>query len=648
MSIKSKFIQYLSLLLIISITISCSTFKTSSQQHTSSTGKDHSEERYKSIKKSYDSDKSSRLFSSEDFEETAMDNIPESDNDSTIIIESYEFADSLLSFSYAKMNDSKIAEELVKESRSLFMLDSLTTLKFFKDDEYLFDRNRQNIFNFEEGFVPIYSDSVYRSRIEKLNRKTPLEFTYNETVKSYIEVYGVRKRGLTSRILGLAEVYFPMFEEILDQYNLPLELKYLAVVESALNPLAGSPVGAKGLWQFMYGTGKMYGLELNSYVDDRYDPYKSTIAACQHLQDLYDIYQDWWLVLAAYNSGGGNVNKAIRRAGGVKNYWAIWPYLPRETRGYVPAFIAVSYLMNYTAEHNLYAVHPGILYNAIDTVHVHDALSFEQISEVLGISKEDLKYLNPSFKEGIIPATSDNKYVLRLPRSLSGYYVSKESEIYNHKTQKGIEREKLITQIDEMPKYQVHTVKSGETLGGIAKKYKTSVSGIQSLNKMKGTTIHPGQKLYVSGTPPKSGGTPAKASNSTATASSSTSNAASGEKSTHTVKKGENLGSIASRYNCTVNDLKSWNNLKSNTIHINQKLVVYKPATSQNSQDASASVAGKSADGYIYHIVKPGDTLWDIAKKYNGVTVEELKKLNNITNSQSLKVGQKIKIASAG
>lgn len=644
MSLKKNSIHYLSLLLILSITISCSIFKTSSHQPSNAAGKDLTQEQYKNIKKSYDSDKNARLFSSEDFEETVMENDPEMDTDSTVIIESYEFADSLLRFSYARMNDSKIAEELVRESRSLYMLDSLTTLKFFKDDEYLFDRSRQNIYNYDEGFVPNYSDSVYRSRIEKLNRKTPLEFTYNETVKSYIEVYGVRKRGLTSRILGLAEVYFPMFEEILDQYNLPLELKYLAVVESALNPLAGSPAGAKGLWQFMYGTGKMYGLELNSYVDDRYDPYKSTIAACRHLQDLYDIYQDWWLVLAAYNSGGGNVNKAIRRAGGVKNYWAIWPYLPRETRGYVPAFIAVSYLMNYTAEHNLYAVHPGILYNAIDTVHVYDALSFDQISEVLGISKEDLKYLNPSFKEGIIPATSDNDYVLRLPRSLSGYYVSKESEIYNHKTQKGIEKEKLMAQIDEMPKYQIHTVRSGETLGGIAKKYKTSVTAIQSLNKMKGTTIHPGQKLYVSGTPPKSNSAAA-----TSASAATSSGAPSGDKSTHTVKKGENLGSIASRYNCTVNDLKSWNNLKSNTIHINQKLVVYKPATSQNVQSTAPSdMAGKSADGYIYHIVKPGDTLWDIAKKYNGVTVEELKKLNNITNSQSLKVGQKIKIASAG
>jgi len=193
-------------------------------------------------------------------------------------------------------------------------------------------------------------------------------------------------------VMGLAEVYFPLFEEQLDKHNMPLELKYLAVVESALNPTANSRAGAKGLWQFMYSTGKMYGLKSNSLVDDRFDPYKATDAACRHLNDLYYIYNDWSLALAAYNSGPGNVNKAIRRAGGVRSYWAVWPFLPRETRGYVPAFIAVMYLMNHPAEHNIYPTTPDIFYEEIDTVVVNDVLSFDQISEMLNIPMDELKF----------------------------------------------------------------------------------------------------------------------------------------------------------------------------------------------------------------------------------------------------------------
>ncbi len=425
-----------------------------------------------------------------------------------------------------------------------------------------------------------------------------------------------------------------MFEEILDEYGLPLELKYLAVVESALHPKAGSRAGAKGLWQFMYRTGKAYGLQVTSYVDDRYDPYKSTIAACRHLEDLHDIYQDWSLALAAYNSGAGNVNKAIRRAGGVKSYWAIWPFLPRETRGYVPAFIAVNYVMSFAAEHNLYPVHPGILYNGIDTIHVNDVLSFDQVSEFLDIPLEDIEFLNPSFKMGIIPANAKSTYVLRLPRKDVGRFVSNEKEIYNFKTKNGIEREKLLAQIKKAKERDIHYVRSGETLGHIARRYHTSVSNLKSWNNLRGSTIYPGQKIIVYANPNakyKSSG-------------KSSAIKRSGEQSYHTVKNGENLGLIAKKYRCTTTDLMQWNNLKSSKIYPKQKLIVYKPAKNGEVMTETVQTASGNVK-YIYHVVKTGDTLWDIAKLYDGVTVSQIKRLNNITNTRRLKPGQKLKVA---
>ncbi len=279
------------------------------------------------------------------------------------------------------------------------MLDSLYRIRYFSDSILLTDSSILNQYGYAANEVPQFADSIYSQRIADLNRETPIELTYNKHVKSFIELYANRKRELTSRVLGLSYVYYPMFEELLDRYDIPLEMKHLAVVESALNPTAGSHMGAKGLWQFMYGTGKVYDLKVSSLVDDRYDTYKSTEAACQHMLDLHAIYGDWLLVLAAYNSGAGNVNRAIRRAGGTKNYWAIWPFLPRETRGYVPAFIAVNYVMNYASEHNIYPAHPGMVMHGTDTVTVREVLAFDQLHEMMGIPLEDLKFFNPQFKK---------------------------------------------------------------------------------------------------------------------------------------------------------------------------------------------------------------------------------------------------------
>ena len=299
-------------------------------------------------------------------------------------------------------------------------------------------------------------------------------------------------------MLGLAEIYFPMFEEALDKYEMPLEIKYLAIVESALNPAAGSHMGAKGLWQFMYGTGKVYGLKVTSLVDDRYDPMKSTIAACEHLTDLYDIYSDWSLALAAYNSGAGNVNRAIRRAGGTKNYWAVWPFLPRETRGYVPAFIAVNYVMNYAPEHNIYPMRPGMFYYDIDTVTVNDVLSFDQLNEMIGIPMEELKFMNPQFKREIIPASPDKTYTIRIPRTYTASFLNNEQQLYAYKTRKGIERDKLLAEIQKVKDRNIHIVKSGETMHSISQLYGVKLNKLYKINNLpRGIQVEKGAKLKL-------------------------------------------------------------------------------------------------------------------------------------------------------
>ena len=328
---------------------------------------------------------------------------------------------------------------------------------------------------------------------------------YNPAVRAKIDNYVFRFRAFTGRMLGLSYVYFPMFEEMLDKYNMPLELKCLAVVESALNPLAVSRVGAKGLWQFMYATGKQYGLKSNSLVDDRFDPMKETEAACRFMLDLYSRYKDWFLVLAAYNSGPGTVNKAIARAGGVMDYWAICPYLPVETQNYVPTFIAINYVIHYAKEHNLYPLAPDMLISGTDTVTVRDVLTFAQLNEALGVTIKDLETYNPQYTKGIIPASDTIFYVLRLPSQYAVQFAAREKEIYAYKTREQIDKEKVLEEAKKAvvvappkAKTRYHTVKKGETLSGIAKKYKVSVNNIKKWNNLKSNTIRTNQRLRVS------------------------------------------------------------------------------------------------------------------------------------------------------
>ena len=394
-----------------------------------------------------------------------IDTIPEMEADSLFVVDTVE-----------DIEDSEVTK----------MFESLLTLPYFGNEYLQVDSVEMNIYGYDYGEIPVFPDSVYRQRIERLATQTTLPYAFNTHVKKYIELYAVKRRGLTGRMLGLAHVYFPLFEEKLDKYNMPLELKYLAMIESALNPTAGSRAGAKGLWQFMYGTGKLYGLKSTTLVEERYDPLKATDAACRCMLDLYRRYNDWFLVLAAYNAGPGNVNKAIKRANGAKSYWAIWPYLPRETQGYVPSFIAVSYVVTYAAEHNLYPLDPGLLMSGTDTVWVRDVLSFQQLVETTGVPIEDLRTFNPQYTKEIIPATDSIPYVLRMPTQYVLDFVGREQEIYAYQTQEAIDKAKILEQAQKVPvevtKTKYHTVKSGETLSSIAKKYNTTVARIKKLN----------------------------------------------------------------------------------------------------------------------------------------------------------------------
>ncbi len=545
-----------------------------------------------------------------------------------------QHADSLiLAKTEVFLNDRMIADThelgfvIWKDSPVLTMLDSLSMLKYYGDWGFITDIDSLNIYGFSPDEIPSYPDSVLAARIDSLNRETTIDLAFNQQVKNYIHLYANKKRELTSRILGLAEIYFPLFEEQLDRFDIPLEMKYLAVVESALNPTAGSHAGAKGLWQFMYGTGKVYGLNVTSLIDERFDPYEATIAACEHMNDLYDIYGDWSLVMAAYNSGAGNVNKAIRRSGGVRSYWAIWPFLPRETRGYVPAFIAVYYTMSFATEHNIYPVHPGILHYEIDTVRVHDVLSLDQVSEMLDIPMDQLKLLNPLYKKGIIPYEKGSRFFLRLPKASVGDFINNEQDLYAYKTRAGTEKDKLLAEIKKAQERTIHVVRSGDNLGSIAKRYHVYVNQIKAWNSLRSSTIYPGQRLVVY---------PSARYNPQAAPSTPTASKTPVPGGTHTVKSGENLGLIANKYGCTVSQIKAWNNLSKSTIQPGQKLIV---------SNTSPSVKIDKNAEYIYHTVKTGDTLWDIAKMYDGVTVTQIKELNNISNARRLKPGDKIRIS---
>lgn len=468
------------------------------------------------------------------------------------------------------------------------MLDSLSRLKFFDKPV---SHATTNKYGFPQDSIPNYSDSVYAMRLAKINAESPFDLIYNNAVRSYIELYALRRRAMVERMLGMSQLYFPIIEEILDRKKIPMELKYLAIVESALNPNARSRAGAVGLWQFMYGTGKMMGLKTTSYMDERCDPYKATEAACDYIQFLYDMFGDWQMVLAAYNGGPGTVSKAIRRSGGKNTYWEIRPYLPQETQGYVPAFIAVNYVMTHAEEHNLYPVTPRLTFADVDTVNIREELSFQQIAKVLDMSVEEIQYLNPAYKRQTIPRSEDFCYSLCLPTGKIGCFITNEAQIYEYAKKDSLMQVLAVQQVAK-----IHTVRKGEIISKIASRYGCTPEDIKAWNRLKSAKLKPGQKITVY-IPVKNSSAPA----------------------------------VAAKTASAVSDTTS----------------VAKTTANKTSSDTTKTSALPPNTKMKFYVVQKGDSLWSIAQS-NGVTISQIKQWNNMSDGSKIMPGQKIKIAVAG
>lgn len=472
-------------------------------------------------------------------------------------------------------------------------LDSLLNL-WYVDQQLKFDDVDSSYLPEGDTLLPDFPDSVYIERLAALPFE--VQMSYNRTVRNFIKLYTNKRRERVRVMLTLSKYYFPMFEDVFDQYRIPYELKYMAIVESALNPRAVSRVGATGMWQFMYYTSKNYGLTVNSLVDERRDPYASTIAAAKFMSKLYEMYNDWTLVIAAYNCGPGNVNKAIRRSGGKRNYWDIYYYLPRETRGYVPAFIAAAYVMNYAEEHKLKPVPVDFALNN-DTVVIDEKLHIRQVAEVLNIPVNQLRDLNPQYKADIIPGGKD--YILRLPDNSALAFIDLQDSILNYKDSVFFDPGKM--------------------------------------------TVNPTSRHYTPPVMPSDKYT----------------------RLYYRVKHGDNLGFISMWYNVRVSDLRYWNNIRSNMIRTGQKLSIYIPKEKASkykdidqlsfaekqkrigktvSQPKTASQPNKDNGDFLTYTVRSGDSLWEIAKKYPGVSDEDIARLNNLGYNATIQPGMVLRI----
>lgn len=508
-------------------------------------------------------------------------------------------------------NDSisiKMAEKLASDTLSMLMSDKLDSLvnTWYIKNAFVYDRTEFDALPDEmKSYLP---DTVYVSRLQAIDSVLPLP--YNETVRNFIGLYTIRKRELTSYIYGLSNYYFPIFEEALERYQLPHELKYLPIIESALNPKALSRAGASGLWQFMIGTAKLYGLEVNSYIDERNDPIKASDAAARYLRDLYAIYGDWHVVIAAYNCGPGNINKAVRRSGGKQGYFDIYYSLPRETRGYIPVYIAASYMMHYGKEHMLKAAEPKFK-TVTDTIEIHNYLNFEQISAILNISVEELRMLNPQYRRDIIPARGEKPYLLKLPSESVSAFIDNQSQIFAWNRDKYFPNNQLIplrgrsrntihrnTASPGGMEEIIHVVAAGDNLGAIAAQYRVTVADLREWNDFRKKTLQIGQQItvYVPGKSAKG---------------------------------------------------KSSQKTKAETAA--QTLAVAAPVATTKTDSTRVQIQTVSTDqaqatDYIIYTVQSGDSLFTIAKKFPGITDSDLIAFNNIRNVKGLYPGQQIKI----
>jgi membrane-bound lytic murein transglycosylase D len=530
----------------------------------------------------------------------------------------YGVALSCVSFVASAQSDS-IISKVKADDPEVAAIDRMLVSSYLNHFCFSMDSTLLNPFGYEEGQTPAFTADLISERMKVLDRETPFDLIYNTTVQGFIDLYAVRRKDVTRKVMGVSQLYFPMIEEQLAKHNMPLELKYLAIVESALNPVAISRVGAGGLWQFMPGTGKLYGLEITSYVDDRFDPIKSTEAACKYLKFLYETFDDWQLALAAYNSGPGNVNKAIRRSGGKKDFWSIKPYLPKETQGYVPAFIAVNYIMNHTSEYNIYPKAPLITCYEVDTVAVQGRLDFEVVSKIIDMPIGDIMYLNGTYKLGEVPENGV-KHFITLPVNKIGVYLTNEDLIYAQSLiQPKYNGETLVASLGGNPasvtkdqvvwedQWKTHKVRKGENISVIAKKYNVSASQIKSWNKLKSNALKAGQMLKIK----------------------------TRVKKTIKVSAERNVEVAQNAMEVTDKPLTTEDSL----YHENKELArQINSVSNQESKSNNKQVAITKT-----HVVKKGETLYSIANKYK-LTTKEIMELNPGLNASKIKVGQKITI----
>lgn len=459
-------------------------------------------------------------------------------------------------------NEDKSAAGLNPEDYSAETTDSLLNI-WYMHRQVSGNREGEGYDMDSVRFSSNVSDAVMKERLENMNSFITLP--YNEKVRNFMILYSEKMPTKMGHILGLCQYYMPIFEETFNKYKLPDELKYVAIIESALNPTAVSRAGAKGMWQFMMQTAKSYGLEINSYVDERLDPFKSSDAAARYLQDSYRLFGDWNLAISSYNCGPGNVNKAIRRSGS-RDFWAVYDYLPRETRGYVPAFVGAMYAIKYSKEYGLQA--SGVQMPAqVDTFEIHKNLHLQQVADMIGIPMAELKNLNPQYIKDIIPG-NNKTYILRLPFNYSSAFIENEDSIYTYKAAELLNPQTL--------------VKAQSSEGSQASSAVRSSGGGNS----------------------------------------------GGSRISYKVKKGDSLGKIASRYGVTITQLKNWNHLRSNTIKVGQRLYIYKKGSSGYSSTSSKTSSGSSSN-YVTYTVRSGDTLSKIASRY-GTTVSKIQKANGI------------------
>jgi peptidoglycan lytic transglycosylase D len=497
----------------------------------------------------------------------------------------------LTSFKAFPVNDTIIIKSDISTEKISADLDSLVNSYYVK---MALLNNPENFSDDTAGIE--YPDTVYKNRLDRLNSIIRLPF--NSIIRNHIHVYTIKQRDKFSAVLGVKNYYLPMIEDIFDSYGLPAELKYMAVIESALNPNAVSRAGATGLWQFMYSTGRLYGLTINSVVDERRDPVKSTHAAAKYIKDLYNIYKDWILVIAAYNCGPGNVNKAIRRSGNNKDYWQIYYRLPRETRGYIPQYVAATYAINYYPEHNIRPLAVNIPV-ATDTIIIRKDIHLAQISEVMKIPYGELRALNPQYRTGLIPGSS-KPLALTLPVSHLGDFIdlhdtirSYKPDVYLNSTTRIVDpiRSTYVPADIKGKTRLVYTVKEGDNLGFIAEWYHAGLSELRYWNNIYRNTIYIGQRLVVYVDPSKS------------------------------------------EYYSKINSMS----------FAEKQQLIGKPVPAGTST-ASDSVSAETDGEYITYTVRPGDTIWDIVKLFDDVTATDVLTLNNISNPDKIQVGQKLKI----